>query len=324
MGLLTQVSQAAEASTPEGAKIVRILFKQGNPQGSFDAGPSAGLLPKPGTGHPAKRLFNADGSLLATSTTDSKSSSWPKWLSRVELGISGTANTAAIDPACARFAGPAEQKTDGTCNFDNDDGTTPAVSCGAPSGVFRVSERDCVKGTPALKGNGGPGDGVYIRVNLDRSATAIGPKENLMMTLEYSATALNRPPQTPDECFKNGKFNPESGQCADMVWNLYLKHSAYEIVQPFLMFMPPAVSYVDTTAPNGGQGGGQVTTKQFFIPLASDPQLQVIQLSRITALSATSTDFYERCNGVGGDGANGANSPHCVGLVLYSLTLFRM
>ena len=173
-------------------------------------------------------------------------------------------------------------------------------------------------GTTA-NGNGGPSDGVYFRAEFDRTASVLGAGENILVVMEYSAAALRPTPAVPTQCFVGGVFNPES--CSDMVWKTYLKHTGTEIVQPYLMLVPPALGSVNPTFPVGkGTGGSGISAKQFYIPLAGDANLKFLQISRVgSSLNVTTPNFATTCapSGTG-------NSPHCVGMIIYSITFYRI
>jgi hypothetical protein len=308
----SDTSNTATTSTlTTSARAVRIIFKNSS-DGSFNSYTgTTGTEPKPGSGHPAVRLFNPDNSLLANGST---STSWPGWLTGVEIGISGanlgdgTGNLSAANADCARFA----SSDNAFCNFDNDAGTAD-IKCSAPDGLYRISEFDCTNSTSTITGNGGPNDGVYIRATINRDTTKMAATENIMAVLEYASSDFNRASQNPSACFTDGLFTPTAANCSDMVWQLFVKHNAYEIVQPFLLLVPPSVGSVDAT---NNKAAGGVATKQFIIPLAGDSGLKVFQFSRIKALDHTKSPFSDsRC---------GSKSAHCVGMVFYSLTLYRM
>ncbi len=307
----TSSSSSSASYTPAaGARAAKIIFKQHNPAGSFDAPNATGTAPVPASGHSATRVFNADGSLLAASPS---AGTWPKWIYKVEIGISGSSNTAATNVNCARFAANNED-TDNKC--EPTASGSGSIDCGAASGLFRVSEYDCTKSPSATNGNGGPNDGVYFRVYFNRSQ--LSASENVLAVLEYASSVLNPAPAQPTSCFSGGIFTPTSANCSDMTWQIYLKHNEYEIVQPYLMLVPPAFGHVNADLNTLGSG---VSTKQFFLPLAGDANLTVAQVSRIRALPNTTTDFQNICDpdldGIG-------NSPLCVGMILYSLTLVRI
>lgn len=311
-GRLETAAASSSTSIPSTAMAARILFSSGS-SGSFDSPSSGGTANAYGSGLQAERLYKPNGDLLASSTS---STDWPTWISSVELGISGSKNTAATNVNCARFA-ESNEDTSATCNFDTDDATA-AVSCGAPSSVFRVSDFDCNRGT-ITDGAGSSSDGVYVRVTFNRDTAALGSTENVMAVLEYSASVINNAPANPTKCFQDGKFTPASSDCTDILWQSYLKKSSTETATPFLMLVPPAIGFVDSTNNRGGSG---VATKQFILPLSNDSTYSIFQISRTFSRSDTgaTTNFYKMCNGA----ANPSNSPLCVGMILYSLTLYRI
>jgi hypothetical protein len=75
---------------------------------------------------------------------------------------------------------------------------------------------------------------------------------------------------------------------------------------------------VNTTLETSGTG---IQTKQFVLPLAGNPSLNVFQLSRTGSNIPPSTDavnypvFSNLC---------GTNSPLCAGIVIYAVSLFRI
>lgn len=313
----TTISPTPSPSTTVtgGARAVKILFKATS-GGSFNAAPAGGTAAAVGSGLQAQRVFNPDGSLLASGTA---SSTWPAWLSSFEIGISGTSNSSAKDPNCAKFASSTEA-TDLSCDFGNGSGTSP---CGAPPSQFRVSEVDCSLGSPAASnGNGGPSDGVYLRAKFNRSQ--LGSSENILVVMEYSASALNPAPSNPTTCFQGGAFTPEA--CSDFVWKAYLKHSSSELVQPYLLLVPPTfASVLVTVAPTplaGAQGSGTgIAAKQFFLPLAADSNLTELQITRRQSNFPSPTNLKAFCTPTG---TIPGNSPLCAGMVFYSLTFYRM
>ena len=135
--------------------------------------------------------------------------------------------------------------------------------------------------------------------------------------LEYVSAAYNPAPTTPTSCLSNGAISPES--CSDITWKAYLKHSLSEIVQPFFMLVPPTENYVNTGLQTSGVSS---KTRQFFLPIASDANLSVLQISRIHSnLSVSSAGVKSACNATG---TQPADSPLCAGVVIYSLTLYRI
>ena len=317
---------------PAGPRAAKIFFQapvtlNGSTAGtSFDRAPGGGTPAVPGSGLPAVRVYNPDGSGLATGGPSA--ATWPKWLTSFEIGISGTNNSTAISGNCARFSGPGED-TASNCNFlitDPSAGTpgtrngAAGFNCGATPGFFRVSEFDCASGGTTVDGNGGPSDGVYIRATFSRNGQFLAPNENIMVVLEYAASTVNGAPQSPTQCFANGSFTPTLASCSDMSWQIFLKHSTTEIVQPFLLLVPPAFAALDSLKLAAGSG---VATKQFFMPLASDPNLNTLQISRIRGLapdgaSAPLTpprNIFESCV---------TNGALCDGMVFRSITFYRM
>jgi hypothetical protein len=237
----------------------------------------------PAYGLAATQVFNADNTLL--SSGGYTATNWPQWLSRFEIGISGSSNSGATDADCARFA----------------DNTTEA----SLNGTFRVSEADC-SGTTA-NGTGGPNDGVYLRATFNRSQ--LGTAENLMAVLEYVASAYSPAPANIATCMSSG-VTPEN--CAENTWKTFVKHSVSDTsVQPFLMLVPPSQNFYSAST----QVITNSMTKQFVIPLSSDPALSVLQISRIQS-------------NLGANASNCSNlsipSALCSGMVIYSLTLYRI
>jgi hypothetical protein len=306
-GLTTPTTAASSAPTvlSGGTRAVKIIFKQNYPAGSFDASPNSGTPASPGSGQAATRFFNPDGSLLASAAAAT-------WLSSFEIGISGSNNASAKNSDCAKFADATEGSANSNCNFGG-----AGVGCGAPNGLFRISEYDCKANVsaPTLDGTGGPNDGVYLRATFNRSQ--LGTGENLMAVLEYVASAYDAAPASPTTCFNSGTLAPEN--CSNVTWKAFVKHSVSEMVQPFLMLVPPTENYVNTGMVTSGVSP---KARQFFIPLASDPLLSVLQISRIHSnLDITNPAVKAACYA---NTTGAANSPLCAGLVLYSLTLYRM
>lgn len=313
----TSAITALTTPAPAGPKAVRILFKQAT-TGSFDAPPAGGTPVGVGNGLAAVRVFNADGTLLADKNNSATTSSWPTWLKNVEIGVSGPSNPSATNADCARFAGTTESTAQ--CSFSNQPiaGVVQSTNCGAPAAQFRVSEYDCQQGT-VTDGNGGAGDGVYIRVGLCRdTGTCLGTQENLTAVLEYAASGLSAP-SDPTACLSGGALTPEA--CADLNWKIFLKGDPASVTSPFLMLVPPLMASVNTSyPPNVGTGGSGTTTRQFVLPIAADPSIKTIQISRIKSTISNPGMFSQVC----APGGAPANSPYCVGMVFVGLTLYRM
>ena len=321
----THIGTTAVAPTiPNGPRAAKIIFKAISNNGSFtDTVPSGGTPAAAGSGLAATTLFNADNTVLSTSPT---AATWPKWVSSIELGISGSANANALNDNCARFAS-AMSDSNAMCKFKAPSDNT-LFNCGAPAGYYRVSDYDCYnQNKSAGAGNGGRGvgsgldtDGVYIRIQFSRDTSVLGANENIMAVLEYSASGLNPAPLDPSTCVGSGAMTLD--QCADFSWHIFTKHYVSEATQPFLLLAPPTLASVNPILGTGGTGIS--STKQFVIPLAGDASLTTLQIAR-TSFSKTlgpdvttpapSTSFLQIC---------GPNSAFCVGTVFYSLTLYRI
>jgi hypothetical protein len=320
--LATTSSTLTSTAVPAGAKAFQVVLGSGA-SGSFtETTPTNGTAP--GAGLAAVQLFDPkDGvTVLANGTTDPN---WPAWLYSVTLGISGTTNTSAPNPNCATFAS-ANEESQSNCNYGNGN-----VSCGASAGQFRVSEVDCGYGAPATtNGNGGGGDGVYIQAYFNRAH--LGPTENIMVVVNYIASTYNAgantlpapvpAPATPS-CFSNGAFSPAS--CADFTWQMYMKHSPTEVVQPFMAFVPPIYNYASSSASTSPTW----STKQFIVPFSGDQNLNTIQFSRVTSLlnsapNTNTTTYLSACDAGVSRTSGGADSPKCAGIIFKSITFFRI
>ncbi len=297
----------AQFQPAPGARAAKFIFTD-SASGSFSPpAPGGNLI------HPAIRVFNADGSLL--SSGGPTGSGWPLWITKVEIGVSGSANPSAPNGDCARFATATESAT--KCDFSGS-GLPQNFNqlCGAPSSIFRISEYDCVSSAGTLDGNGGPTDGVYVRIGLNRAALA--DFENFSLTIEYSASSLRPAPADPTQCFTaSGIFNPANPNCSDFAWQLYLKQATNSVVQPFLLLFPPFTGSVNPTTLTSGTS---VHSRQITLPVAADSSITEIQLSRTRGMPV-SAQYTATCDD---PSSPGANSPLCVGLILRSLTLFRM
>ncbi len=291
-------TSTSSSSTVSPIRGIQFVFSTSSTQGSFNAPSSGGT--NPGTGILAVRAFNPDGSILNGGIGGLS------WLSSFAVTVSGSNNSNATNSACATFASTAES-TSANCNF----GSGP-TQCGAPSGFYRVSEWDCVQSPAAALGNGSSTDGISMWAEFTRANLL--PTDNVMAVLKYSASALDPAPASPISCFNAGVFSPE--YCSDFTWEMYLKHSFGEVDQPFMLIVPPTLAAVLATHTSGSG----VTAKQFYLPLASDANLSVMQISRTGAtLTPSTTSFQSTCN-AGGTG----NSPLCAGMVFYSITFYRI
>lgn len=285
--------------------------------GSFDANQTPNGTPAAAkSGNYATRLFMPDNDSQVLATYGS--ASWPSWLQRFEIGVSGTQNTASPNAACANFAQTGED-TAMACNYQRPvPGAAPSpqpFACGATPPYFRVSEWDCASAVTA-KGNGSDTDGIYLRAYFSRAPGDLAPQENVMAVIQYSASAWRPGPTTPVQCFAGGLFSPES--CADFTWQAFLRaDGGASPVQPFMLVMPPFSGSVNNAAASSGTG---VMTKQIVLPLSSNPALNVFQLSRTGSTIPAATDpgfatFSLNC---------GTNSPDCAGVVFYAITFYRI
>ena len=312
-------STSSNAMSPAaGAMSARIIFTNNATTGSFDDASVTGTGTAPGTGAGlrASRIFAPDNSLLASGST---SSSWPKWLNFVELGISGPSNSKALNANCARFSGLTESST--TCDYTN--AGSGNTTCGAPAGYFRVSEADCAI-SPPTTGLGDSTDGVYLRAQFNRANLAA--YENVMAVLQFVATTISPGPTSPTACFPGGVFNPNNAGCSDMTWQSYLKASGTLAPLPFMLIVPPSYSYFNSSTTS--MVNANTATKQYYLPLGADTTLDTFQLSRIQARSTTLNPTAPNdamCNpGGGAPPAGGWNSAMCLGMVFYSITFYRM
>ncbi len=316
----------AKSFVPTGTMAAKIFFSNSsdNASGSFDSSSisaaSSGTSLTQATsatvfhlGLQPTRVFNPDGTLLGSqqyntdgSVNTASINHWPAWLQSVDIGISGPNNPNATSIACANFAGSTTNDLGAICNLGSSQ-----VPCGASKGQFRVSEADCTSNTQT--GIGGPNDGVYLRAVFNRGSTGLGPTENILVVIEYVASSLNPAPISANKCFsESGLFSPES--CSDFVWRAYLKHNVAEITQPFFLLIPPMVNSLLGFAQNSVSSvGSNPSTRQLVLPLATDPNLTVLQISRIKS-NFTNT-LSSTCS---------SSSPLCAGVIFSSMTFYRI
>ncbi len=314
---ITSAATSTSSTLPSGARAAQIIFAAKYPTGSFDTPPASGTRPVPGQGLQAARVFNPDGTLLAAGGPTS--TSWPKWLSSFEVTVSGATNTSAPNAQCAKFTSAAESTANCRPGFRKNGAGATNQNCGGPTDYYRTSEIDCAYDSSATSntqdGTGGPSDGVTIRATFSRNSANLGLGENIMAVLEYAASGLNAAAYDPSTCFSAGSVDP--GRCSDMHWSVFLKHNVYEIVQPFMMLVPPVTGFIDpNTGAAPGAGSATFLSRQFILPLASDSQLSVFQISRIKSLPKNATDFTSTCSS--------SNTPRCVGMIFRKLTFYRM
>lgn len=308
-------------------RSAKVIFRAGfGTGGSFDQPSATGTTNTVGSGFVPKRIFYPDNTLLASAGPGGLG--WPVWLKSFEMGISGSSNTSSPYLYCARFADQNES-SDKNCRLTGSSSTSGASNCGVPVGQFRVSEVDCSIGdgasssTRTQDGNGGPTDGVYIRAQFDRTTTSLGSSENILVNIEYSVSALNPPSINPSLCFNSQTGALSAEQCTDFVWRAYLKNSPQDVTQPFLLFVPPTYSSIigNANTSNSPASGVGILTKQFVLPLASNPNLTTFQLSRVTSRFPSLSDLKNYCTY---SGSTPGNSPFCSGLIIYSMTFFRI
>ncbi len=215
----------------------------------------------------------------------------PDWLLDFQLGITGTGNT-----GCAVFGGAGQ--LDSQHNF-------------------RTSEEDC---GASFDGVGNSNDKVFMRIILDRTATKIGSAENLVVQIEYQASGIH---------FNSWGSGTTVDSQQDQVWKVFWDSTlAYSGTTPSKilgLFVPPNYAACEATG-DGSSGvgcspgthrGSAVQVKQIVIPLSAYPTLSVVQISRIISHSsgAEAAAVSAFCT---------ADSPLCLGVVIHSVSLFRM
>ncbi|MFZ9595604.1 MAG: hypothetical protein ACO3A2_05945 [Bdellovibrionia bacterium] len=305
---LPTASPSPSVTLAVSSKSARFYF-QSTGAASFDPPQASGTLNAVGSGLQAVRVYSADGAALELNGPTG--TNWPKWISSLEVGVSGSANLAAPNPHCANFVTAAESNSNPTCCTNPAACGASSFNCGAPLNQFRVSEWDCLGSS---LGVGGASDGIYIRAIFNRSPSVLATSENILVTVEYTASSLSSSPTNPVSCLTGGVFSPEF--CSDFTWRAYLKRTPTEVLQPFLLLVPPIYSSAQTM-------GTGVMTKQFFLPLASDSALSVFQLSRTgSTLTGATPNFSTQCFNAHASGYG--DSPLCSGMVFYSITFLRI
>jgi hypothetical protein len=218
----------------------------------------------------------------------------PSWLRDFQLGITST----SASSSCATFGGS---------------GSADA------SGFYRVSERNCGSVANGIGDSGS--DPVFFRVVLDRDFTKFGSAENLLVQVEYQANGLR-----PNTDLNGNPFtNPEDG--LDQLWKIFTNTSLAlgSAGNPLSLFVPPNFAFCSSggtgNGPNactGNPTGAPVTVRQFLIPLSANPDISVVQFSRIKSrVNASGTGNYVNTFCTSND------SPMCLGLVIRSVTLMR-
>jgi hypothetical protein len=309
---------ALGASLPGGAKSVKIIFKSEN--FTLPATPSLGTNPSLGdaTGSAAwARRFHPTSSTGGSTTTP------PPWLSGVSVTLAGTNNSGSRNTACGNFAETGVSNST-QCNFV---ANTPSAqfACNGPDQYFRVSEYDCADlgGTSpfantAIAGSGLPTDPVAIKIFLNRDSSKLGATENLMVVLEYQASGLKMAPKNAQSCLTGGEPQLSNTDCVDHSYSLYTRALNATTPHKLQTLIPPQGGKVNATDQTFG---GPIQTRQIIIPLSSlDSDQTVLQISRTFGLPGSADPQYDARFGTHCE----SNSPLCVGLVLYSISIFRI
>jgi hypothetical protein len=297
------------AQRPGGAIAAKVVFNttaSATGVGSFNLGASAIRTEGDSDIMDAVRVYqlnheNTSSGLLASGGYDG--TNWPQWLKSFQI----IRPTAA--PDCARFAREADPAaSDQQCSFGG--GGAPFTCTLGKNPLFRVSEKDC--GSISLP-NEDQSKGVYFLAEFSRNTKHLGENENLLVTIEYSASFVNSGPSDPSQCFNDGRFTPHDQDCSDMSWTVNLKPDLTTNVQPFLLFIPPSTNSIDTENERTGTG---VRTRQFIVPLAGDPDIKYLQIHRVHGPRHTDPRFSSHCT------AN--NSALCAGVVFHSISFVRI
>lgn len=252
----------------------------------------------------ASTYYDVDGTTVVSK---------PSWIKDVQLGITAT----SASSSCATFGGSGNADV---------------------NGYYRVSEINC--GSAALGTGSSLTDPVFVRIILDRDSNYIGTAENLVLQVEYQASALHLNSDGADNAYPENNLD----QFWKIMWNSTL--SSGTLSNPFSVFIPPNYGACLTSgsqitgAPGNcewtsGYRGAPITTRQFMIPLSAYPTMKVITLTRVKG-RINSTDIYPV--GAGGGNVNyvsdfltaatttdcDSDSPLCLGVVIRSITLLRM
>jgi hypothetical protein len=217
----------------------------------------------------------------------------PSWLRDFQLGITAT----SASSSCATFGGSGSSDS---------------------NGYYRVSERNCGSVANGVGDSGS--DPVFFRIVLDRDFKKIGSAENLLVQVEYQASGLR-----PNTDLGGTSFtNPEDG--LDQLWKIFTNTTLAlgSSGRPFTLFVPPNYAFCQSGGSGTGPGsctgnttGAPVTVRQFLIPLSTNPDLSVIQFSRLKGrINATGAGAYV-------SSFCGNDSPLCLGVVIRSVTLMR-
>ena len=304
------LNSTAAATFAGGTKVVKIITSNSTtttPVGSFSTFISgtntAPIAPTPvPAGFPgsdgvsnyipgvaATQFYDSDGVTVITK---------PTWLDDVQLGMTGNSPSGE----CATFGGSGQ--------YDS-------------SGFFRVSEANCANPSKPSSGTGGNFDPVFIRIVLNRDASVLGTGENLLVQIEYQASAIRLNSD-------GSSTNPEDN--LDQLWKVFWNTSlaATSMPKPFSVFIPPnyASCLPGGSGTTGAPGacpaattnpytGAPVTVKQIMIPLSAYPTLSVIQISRIKGRVNSGSNYVANF-------CASADSPLCLGLVVKSITITRI
>jgi hypothetical protein len=238
-------------------------------------------------------------------------SSKPDWLLDFQLGVTATSATGE----CAAFGG----------------GSTPLD----PANYYRVAEKACATGDcagNACMGTGSGNDKVFFRIVLDRDTTKIGSAENLLIQVEYQASALHLNSDA------NGLSDVEDS--LDQLWKIHWSDSLASSATPktFGVFVPmnysaclssgngttDAPGYCPKGTPNSYRGS-PVKVRQFMIPLAAYPDMKVIQFTRMKGRVDQTTGGGATSDGSAYiDAFCDNDEPLCLGVVIRSVSIMRI
>lgn len=295
-------STSGSSTSSSGSQAVRVYFRTLDKElGSFPLPSSSGTENLPMKGLFATKLYKPDQSILVSGNPQSPD--WPAWIEGIEVTLSGQSNLALPNAQCAQFLRNEVNLSDEQKDYRGDMGSLQVseADCGPPTSDSSLTKN----GT--IIGNGGPNDGFSIRVYFNRDVN-MGPTENILLTLQYQASGSIG--IAPD---KTSALNCNSAtgikDCPEMLYQVYLKNSPTDVLQPFVMLIPPIHSPLNEL----GYTNRDYTQKQIFIPLAAYPSVKVIQISRIFGLGEWAR---EKCGGT--------LSPRCLGVIFHSLTLHRI
>jgi hypothetical protein len=134
----TGVVIPAANTLPSTVRAAQIVFSTSPTKGSFNVPAPGGTATGVGNGLQAMRVFNPDGSALASAGPNG--TNWPSWLQNFEIGVSGPSNAAATGNNCARFAVSGESAA--PCTFPNE---TTSPTCGVDGYYLRLKEMARIK-----------------------------------------------------------------------------------------------------------------------------------------------------------------------------------